>query len=499
MKIANKFYTRASVMFVAIAAIAYLSTLAKGVLSVVLLFVALAAALMDKRGIVLSSFILFPLLLTLNPLIFPLTALGSNVNRISTFLVAIVMAITAAKHRGPNQIPLGGMIPYLIIAMISSMQGYFPQISYFKLLNFTVFLIGVWIGSRNLQNSPRDIETLRTFLFAVAMFIVLGSAATLPFPGVAYMNLKELTRKEGLEAANAVYNAVSDGGGFSLFCGITNQSQCLGPMLAAVVMWVICDMLFVERRFAKLHVLVVGVGVVLMYLTRSRTSLLTFFVGGSVLMLYALRRIQMPSRLIRHVRNIATLGIVLMVMWAIYSEIRHQTMTRWIRKSDDTSVSWTEAVTSSRQRLIEECWADFHYNEVLGCGFQVAYDHPYLYGNKEGLILSAPIEKGLLPLMVLGETGVVGAFVFVGFLFAFYAGCAKKHLFATMLLFTVMVASNFGEADFFSPGGIGGTKWVLCVVGGFIIDTQLLYTRQIERRLDEMRRLQSDQFALQSF
>ena len=486
----NRFYAQSFLVTLLIAAVAYMSTLANGVLSLPLLFIGIAAALMDKRGVVLSCFILYPLLLTLNPLIFPLTVLGSNVNRISTFVVAVVMAIAAGKHRGSNQIPLGGIFPYLMVAGISSAQGYFPQISYFKLLNFTVFVVGLWIGTRNLQNSPKDLRILRPFIFAVAMFIIFGSAATLPFPGVAYMDMKDLVRKEGLEAANAMFREAE--GGMSLFCGITNQSQCLGPMLAAAVMWVIVDMLFVERRFAKLHVLVIGVGVVLMYLTRSRTSLLTFFVGGAMLMLYAIRRVKMPSRLTRRVRNLASFGIVMMMCWAAYSEVRHQTMSKWIRKTDDTEVSWSEAVTSSRQRLIEECWADFHYNEILGCGFQVAYDHPYLYGDAEGLVLSAPIEKGLLPLMVLGETGVVGACVFVGFMVAFYAGCARKKLFATMLMFTVMVASNFGEADFFSPGGIGGTKWVLCVVGGFIIDTRLLYSRRIERRMEELRVWQTE-------
>ena len=79
--------------------------------------------------------------------------------------------------------------------------------------------------------------------------------------------------------------------------------------------------------------------------------------------------------------------------------------------------------------------------------------------------------------------GVVGMVAFVFFLVAFYGGCMQKRLYVTMALFTVMVACNFGEANFFSPGGPGGMLWVICVGGGFLIDTLLLHRRRIERMM----------------
>ena len=33
----------------------------------------------------------------------------------------------------------------------------------------------------------------------------------------------------------------------------------------------------------------------------------------------------------------------------------------------------------------------------------------------------------------------------------------------------------------FSPGGGGGFQWIMSVVGGFTIDTYILYRRQMER------------------
>jgi hypothetical protein len=40
-----------------------------------------------------------------------------------------------------------------------------------------------------------------------------------------------------------------------------------------------------------------------------------------------------------------------------------------------------------------------------------------------------------------------------------------------MSLFTVMLACNMAEASFFSPGGAGGILWIVCVAGGFVLDT----------------------------
>ena len=36
------------------------------------------------------------------------------------------------------------------------------------------------------------------------------------------------------------------------------------------------------------------------------------------------------------------------------------------------------------------------------------------------------------------------------------------------------------EAVFFSPGGIGGILWVVCVGGGFIIDTHIKLRNRAE-------------------
>lgn len=481
----HKFLRSAGWIALAIFAVAFLDGRLQGALTVLMFLVTLGATLQNRRGIALSCFILFPILQTLNPLVFQFSYVGSVVNRISMFVLSFVIVVSATRSKGNNRLSLGTLWLYLLLAVVSSAQGYYPQISYLKLANFTAFLVGIWLGTRNLQNSPKDLFVLRVFIMGVCLFLILGSAALLPFPGYAYLNLRSAVVSGGIAQAEAEYaEMMASGSGISLFAGVTNQSQCLGPMLAAAVIWILCDMLFILKRIEKYRAIIALSGLVLMFMTHSRTSLVAFMAGCFVMVFFVLKRIRMSPHARRRVVSGVYFSIILFVCWVIQAEIRHGEMTKWLMKyQSDSSQSLVEGMTYSRQGLIEQNWNDFHYNEFLGCGFQVAWTHPLIYAGKGGLILSAPIEKGVLPLMVLGEGGVVGAFAFAIFLIAFYSGCIRSRHYVSMLLFTVLLASNMGEADFFSPGGIGGAKWVLCVVGGFVIDTMLLYQQKIQRRI----------------
>ena len=50
----------------------------------------------------------------------------------------------------------------------------------------------------------------------------------------------------------------------------------------------------------------------------------------------------------------------------------------------------------------------------------------------------------------------------------------------------MFLVTNMGEATFFSPGGGGGFLWMLCVVGGFALDTILLYRSNVEMAWQQM-------------
>ena len=427
-------------------------------------------ALRGNAGVSLFIYVLLPLFVLINPLILPRPPLITIVSRLTSLALVAALVLGGAKRKGSEQLPLGHLFPYLVIALISSFQGYFPLISYFKLLNFTAFIMGLYIGTRNINQSEKDILFVRAGFLSIAIIVVWGSLATLPFPAIAYFTSARSTiAAEGIAAAEAMLAERS----FGLFSGITAHSQFLGPCLACIGGWVACDMLFVERRLRLPHLLLIAPIPIMIAMTRSRIGILTFCLLIVALFFYCLPRIQIEKRERQRIRGMLLAFIVIFVLILIIMEARRGTISRLLRKTDDVAGderSLITALTNSRQGKLHECIHDFRTNPLWGTGFQVVADHPHLYQQGHINLFSAPIEKGFLPLMVLGETGIIGMAAFLLFLFMFYHDASRKGYIATLTLFSVLLGTNMAEATFFSPGGGGGIFWMFTVGGGFIID-----------------------------
>ena len=268
----------------------------------------------------------------------------------------------------------------------------------------------------------------------------------------------------------------------ALFCGITNQSQALAPLSACSFAFTACDMLFVERKFRIPHVALLTVALPVLYMTRSRLGLLALVAAMVIIVFYTARQMQMRADVRARLGQGVFLFLIFTFSLAIVSQINSGAMSEWLRKTSDARYdkrSLAEALTSSRMGLIDESMRDFKRNPMIGMGFQVAeYTRHRTRGR--GLVISASIEKGVLPVMVLGETGILGTFFFFLFLGSFYYTCSRRKYYITMTLFSVFLVTNMGEASFFSPGGGGGFGWMQCVVGGFALDTILLYRSNVE-------------------
>ena len=240
-------------------------------------------------------------------------------------------------------------------------------------------------------------------------------------------------------------------------------------------------MLFVERRLRILHLLILIPIPLMIAMTKARVGILTFSTLILLLLIYCIPRINLPSKERKKISSLLFSFIVVFILVAIVAEIQRGSISRLVRKTDDLgedSRTLLEAITNSRQEKIAECLRDFHANPLWGMGFQVADNHRIMY--QQGLIsiFSASIEKGILPLMVLGETGIIGMIVFLLFLFMFFHDAIQKGYIATITLFSALLVSNMAEATFFSPGGGGGFFWMIAVCGGFLIDMSLKIAKQ---------------------
>ncbi len=462
-----------------------LCRLTGGYAAVAVAVIGSVCALTGKTGIALCCYVFMPLTIVINPLLVPTTSSIAYAARFGPLLIGGILAVTSSQRVGRHCVPFGLMIPFLLAACISSGGGWLPKVSYLKLVNFSVFLLGLWLGTKNMHHRPKDVYLLRAFFMAIACWVVLGSVLLYPFPAYSQLSAMQLAMRSGDLGAAADLAQTAEGTS-ALFCGVLNQSQALAPIMTCCVGWIVCDMLFIQRKFNKFHLLLVFLSLPMLYLTRSRCGFLSFSVMFAMVYCYASRKVKMPQKMKRHVRTGLTVGLALMGLIMIAAELKDGSMTRWLRKKDDVSSdtrTLTEAFTSSRQGLMEASIRDFKKNPLLGMGFQVDENTLRRFGRRKGLIISASIEKGVLPTMVLGETGLLGFTLFAVFLVGFYGICNRKQFITTVTLFTVFITTNMGESTFFSPGGIGGIMWVICVVGGFTIDTILLYHRNLEKMM----------------
>ena len=428
-------------------------------------------ALRGNCGISLFAYTLFPFFSILNPILLPKTPVSFIASRLTIVVVACCLILGGAKRKGGELLPLGYIFFYLVIAVISSIGGYFPLISYFKVINFSAFFMGLYVGTKNMDQKPEDLFFVRAAFLSFAVLLTFGSLVALPFPSVAYYtSVSSIIASEGFEAAEEAFAARE---GTGLFTGITAHSQCLGPCLACIGGWVACDMLFVERKMGWLHFAVLAPIPIMIAMTKSRIGLLTFCMFVAILTLFCVRRIKLPESERQKIKALLLAFTIVFVAIAIFAEVRHGTVSRLARKTDevrDDDRSLLEAITSSRKGIVTQCLYDFNQNPLWGMGFQVSADHPRLYQQGKISVFTAPIEKSILPLMVLGETGVFGAIAFAFFLFMFYHDATVKGYVATMTLFSVLLVTNMAEGTFFSPGGSGGAFWMFTVCGGFLID-----------------------------
>lgn len=481
----NNIYKKAFAMLCWAVVSMLLMRISSGAYGVVLVGISVICALSNKIGWAMCHYALLMMMVVINPILLPKSGMIWALSlRAGPLLIGLSLIVSASRAYGQHRIPLGGMFPFLLVACISASIGWVPQISYLKLLNFVVFFFGIWLGTQNMQYKMRDVILIRAMLLAIVVFFIAGSLVLLPFPHLSYLSALSAFGKGGAAAAadaaadmqelvkagmNTAYSA--------LFCGMANQSQALAPIVSLCFVWVTCDMIFIEKRMRWPHICLMGLAIPLLYLTRSRVAILMLVSSLGVIYFYAMNKIRVFPEVRASIKNGMFLFGFLLVLVAVVAEVNNQTVTKWLRKSNDVEGDrrdFTEAFTQSRMGLVEESMYEFERSPMFGSGFQVSEDHVYLMQRTDGLILSAPIEKGLLLVMVLGETGVVGAICFGFFLISFFVVATRRRLYVTISMFIIFFMSNFGEATFFSPGGIGGILWVLSIVGGFIIDTIVL-------------------------
>lgn len=385
-----------------------------------------------------------------NSYFFPKGAIGFAALRGTLMILAVFMSARVAGKRNSNIVtPFLGLIPYLFFMTISSAIGWSPIVSYLKLLMFTLIYMTLYaIANETITLNSRNETKIRAAIISIACVFLLGSLLIKPFPGISQMNLQRVSLSE---LSNYV----------SLFQGMTNHSQCLGPTVAVMSVFVLGDLLFTSKRFYPLYVVLLMVSPIIVFWTSSRTAMGTYLIGNVTVIYFFIKEKRILNAWKAKVFSVIMPLLILLLLVVMCLPSFQDEIKRFVLKTTDASseVIEFERVINSRQGLINNALYNFSKKPLIGNGFQVSED--MAYEKRQGLLsyLSAPVEKGVWVYAVLEEGGVIGFTLFVTFLLTAFIKLVQRRAYIAASMLLVVAVSNMGEFTIFSMSYTGGILW----------------------------------------
>lgn len=322
-------------------------------------------------------------------------------------------------------------------------------------------LLGLFLIAHSLLFSPMsDVSMLKALSWALTMMALLAAWGGLSeetraittrqlFGGLVIIMLVSLP----LLVLPAGY--VVNGTGFQ---GILNQPQTFGPAMALLGAWAASRMLGQERPPWRL-VLLVGICLVLVVLSEARTAGLALVLGVVIAVLtipiltkHSIRSV-LPGIRNRRVHTVLAMSIAGALLAGPL--LADRLGLYLVKHSGADTVA--EAFTSSRGALVEEMWANILEHPLRGIGFGIASVPEEMVVVRDAIFnlpISAGIEKGVLPVAVLEELGIIGFLLFLAWVWMLIRRASRGGVAPLALLSTALLL-NFGESMLFSPSGFG--------------------------------------------
>ena len=446
----KKAFYRGFAWFVVAYALMYVS---KGMFAVVFPLVAIAALSQKRHDFLVVFIFVMTVVFNGNSNIVRISTISGLAIRLAFFAMTLVMAGRIFAGMSNRYVsPLLGILPYLAWETAISPFGWSPIISYLKLLLFFCIFIALYgVACSAASAGYMSGERQRAAILSGVAFIILGSVFLIPFPGIGMMRPEDL-----IDAAAYGRNITS------LFKGILDHSQALGPVVAVLVTLVFCDMLFTIGRWSFFHLLLVVLGFVLIFKTSSRTAMGSMLAGIGMASWLLMQSRGIGQRWKGKVVSVMSMVVILFVCMVFCVPGIQRKAASFLLKFDeayDFSELTMEELTTTRQGSVDIAMYNFRKKPLTGNGFQVAEYMIYMTRNSWKDYLTAPVEKGVWVTAVLEEGGVVGFVLFAGFLLiAFFTFVHRKAYIAASILFTMAVV-NMGEFTLFSMTSTGGIVW----------------------------------------
>jgi len=385
-------------------------------------------ALLGRRQII-EALLLSWFFSTLSTEIIPIAKYGSFFRYI-LLVVCFYSIFIRANFRKSNVITLCTIGLGVFFIFNSIFYSQVPTISFLKAFNWTlviVILLLAWQGLDSLEY-----EDTKNWIKIFLLMIILISIPTLLIPKIGF-------------SVNVTY-----------FAGILNHPQAFG-MTAAVLAAILIGETFFQNKSTILSVVIIIICISLTVVSGSRTAGFALFLAVIISLLLfpilTIRKIKSLFNLKKNKFHIITIFLLLMI---ILSPFIFDLISTFMTKTNQSTVDGIiDAYTKSRAVLYMPMIDNILENPLRGIGFGLASDWSSMYIKYfKGIPVSAPIEKGVLPLAILEEVGVFGFTFFIVWILLLVRLAIANSFSDTLILLTFLIF-NLAEAGLFSPNGYG--------------------------------------------
>jgi len=325
----------------------------------------------------------------------------------------------------------------IFIAIHSIALSPIQAVSFLKISSWTVVIITLfkaWSGLNLLEY-----ERIKSWILNFILLITLLSLPYLFIPEIGY-------------ARN------SDG-----FQGALNHPQVYGTTIALVTAILLGKLFNHNKPPLSLMIIIISL-FLLIFISETRIagiglaiSLMISLIFFFILNIFKTKTVVINKRLYLYL-------VFLILIPLIFNSYFVNLISFFLSKSGAIEVDGLfDAYLLSRGEFIFQMLDNIKENLITGIGFGIASDLSSMrvyYDPIFNLPISASVEKGVVPLMILEETGIFGFILFlIWILILFYRAVINGIESLTLLL--AILSFNMGEAVLFSPGGQGLITLVL--------------------------------------
>ncbi len=317
------------------------------------------------------------------------------------------------------------------------------------------FALGVFLIAHSfLFSSQRQISVLKALLWGVSMTAIVLAWGDLS-PGSRYVLARRVFRTLIMVAVVSLpLTLVKEGyllNGRGLQ-GILHHPQAFGIVMGLLGAWAIPSWLTDRRPWWSLPVSALAVGMVV--LSGARTGGFAMVIGASVMLIVRTR-----GRVLAILAYVVKARIVLLLVTIGCVLTLTGGVLQYVEKSGERRADRSTAVElyyRSRGVVIAPMIRNILQDPIVGIGFGVPSSREYVgkSDNRLGIPTSAAVEKGVMPLAVLEEVGILGLGLVGMWLWMGFRRSIRNGPSAVAVVVTVL-AVNLGEAILFSPGGTG--------------------------------------------